>query len=132
MKTENTFDFSQMTISFSGIEMRKYRKEDGFYKSLILVGVVEGDLIELAQINYYKTKARNYACMWLSSPILSLYGVVGDYAGGYGYNKEHAAFEGCLDKMQIKTNGAFDDHKFLEGLACYLGVEKFKIVAANR
>lgn len=125
-----TFDFSQMYVG-STESLKSFRKESGFYKSLTLVALYDKEIRSFAEIRHYATKATNYCCVWIHSPVLGLYGQVGAKAGGYGYDRSESAFSGALNKFNIKTPSWCDGEAFLEDLANYLGLEVYSIILSN-
>lgn len=130
MTTKNTFDFSQMVVD-STTPMKDFRRENGFYKSLTLVGLHEKEIKSFAEIRHYATKATNYVCVWIHSPLLGLYGQTGGKAGGYGYDRSEAAFSEAVAKFNIKTPSWADQRVFLEEFAKHLGLNVYSVIETN-
>lgn len=131
MNTVNkSFDFSQMNVD-STQDMHGFRRENGYYKSLTLVALHDGEIKSFAEIRHYATKATNYCCVWIHSPVLGLYGQTGGKAGGFGYNRSESAFSSALAKMNIKTPGWADQRLFLGELANHLGLTVFSVIETN-
>lgn len=125
-----TYDFSNMVVT-SSADLRSARKEKNFYKAVHLVGVVDGEIRDLAQVSFYGTGKTNTAILWIHSPILSLYGSEVGKAGGYGYNREDAAFQEAVRNMGIGGAGYHTPRDFFEALAKYLGVSVYSIVESH-
>lgn len=131
MNTVNkSFDFSQMNVD-STESIRTFRKEKGFYKSLTLVALYGEEIRSFAEIRHYATKATNYCCIWMHSPVLGLYGQTGGKAGGYGYDRSESAFSSAVAKMNIKTPSWADQRVFLTELANHLGLSVFSVIETN-
>lgn len=125
-----TFDFSQMNVD-STESVGSFRKENGFYKSLTLVALYGEEIRSFAEIRHYATKATNYCCVWIHSPILGLYGQVGAKAGGYGYDRSEAAFSSAVNKFYIKRPSWSDQRAFLKEFAQYLGLDVYSVIESN-
>lgn len=126
----NGFNFSSLNVNTTD-NLQNYRKEKGFYKSLVLAGVYNDEIQTFAEIRYYRTQATNYACFWIHSPILGLYGQTGSKAGGYGYNREEAAIRNAAEKHGIITPAYCDDRKLLESFAAFLGLKTYTVIVVN-
>lgn len=124
-----TYDFSQMVVNSS--DLRTARKEKNFYKAVHLVGLVDNEIKDLAEVRFYGTGKTNTAVLWIHSPNLGLYGSEFGKAGGYGYNREDAAFQEAIRKMGIKGNGYHTPHDFFEALAKYLGVAVYSVIESH-
>lgn len=124
------FDFSQMNVN-SEESLKGFRKENGFFKSLTLVAMHEGEIKSFAEIRHYATKATNYACFWIHSPILGLYGQTGGKAGGYGYDRSEAALSEAARKHGIKVPSWCDQRVMLEEFAKYLGLSVYSVIETN-
>lgn len=134
MNTSNAaiknFNFSQMNVD-STESLKPFRKENGFYKSLTLVALHNNEIKSFCEIRHYATKATNYCCVWIHSPVLGLYGQTGGKAGGCGYDRSEAAFSEAVNKMGIKTPSWADQRNFLEDLAKHLGLEVYSLIETN-
>ena len=128
--TNSTFNFSNINVNNTE-SLKDFRKEKGFYKSLTLVGLHEGEIESFAEISYYATKATVYVCFWIHSPILGLYGKSGGKAGGYGYNRAEAALSSAAGKLNIGVPSWCDEKALLEEFAKYLGLEVFSVIETN-
>ena len=126
-KTAKKFDFSQVNVQ-SVASIAGYRRENGYYKSYTLVAVHDKEIKSFAEIRCYATKATNYACFWIHSPVLGLYGQTGGKAGGYGYNREEAAISEAATKHGIAVNGWCDPVELLSDLAKHLGLKTFSVI----
>lgn len=124
---EMKIDFSQMVVD-SSVNIGKHRKEKNFYKTIHLVGLVENEIRDLAEVRFYGTGSTNTAILWIHSPILGLYGSTYGKAGGYGYNREDAAFQQAVDAMYVNYTGYLAPRTFFERLAQHLGVSVFTII----
>lgn len=124
---KNAFDFSQMNVN-SEESLKGFRKENGYFKSLTLVGMYEGQIRSFAEIRHYATKATNYACFWIHSPILGLYGQTGGKAGGYGYDRSETAVSEAARKHGIKVPSWCDQTAMLEALAKHLGLGVYSVI----
>ncbi|UNA02761.1 hypothetical protein [Enterobacter phage vB_ExiM_F5M1E] len=124
------YDFSQMVVA-SSTDLRNFRKENNFYKAVHLVGLVDGEIKDLAEVSFYGTGKTNTAILWIHSPILSLYGSSAGKAGGYGYNREDAAFQSALRGMGIKSTGYELPRDFFPALAKHLGVDVYSIIESH-
>lgn len=123
----STFNFSALNVAND--KLMTYRKEKGFYKGLVLV-VMDGDnLREYAEIRFYRTAARNYACFWISAPVLG-HGQTGGMAGGYGYDRAEAALSEAARKHGI-TGDWFDARKLLEDLAKHVNAEIYSVIEVH-
>lgn len=129
MSNVKQFDFSH--LSAQSASLKGLRRDKGFYSAVSLVGLLEGKIKALAEIRYYRTPATNYACFWLHSPILGLYGQSGGKASGYGYGREEAARRIAAEAHGIVVNGWCDERLLLESFAEYLGVKTYEIIKAN-
>lgn len=119
------FNFSALNVS-NDPKLASFRKEKGFYKAIVLVGL-DGNRIEnYAEIRCYRTASRNYACMWISNPITG-YGQTGGMAGGYGYNREEAAISEAAKKHGIAGDW-FDGRELLESLAEHIGLKVYTTI----
>lgn len=125
-----TYDFSQMVVT-SSTDLRSARKEKNFYRAVHLVGLVDGEIKDLAEVAFYGTGKTNTAILWIHSPILSLYGATTGKAGGYGYNREDAAFQSALRGMGIKSTGYELPRDFFPALADYLGVKVYSVIESH-
>lgn len=125
-----TYDFSNMVVT-SSTDLRSARKEKNFYKAVHLVGVVDGQIKDLAEVAFYGTGKTNTAILWMHSPILSLYGSEVGKAGGYGYNREDAAFQSAVRGMGITGTGYHTPRDFFPALAKHLGVEVYSIIESH-
>lgn len=78
------------------------RKESKFYKQLtgLVYDTKEGRFLEAVEIRFYRTDARNYACVWCYSP----YTAGSAHAGGNGYDREGAAAESALKRAGISLD----------------------------
>lgn len=128
--TKSTFDFSKMVVE-STESLKGFRKENGYYKSLSLVGLHDNQIKSFAEIRHYATKATNYVCFWIHSPILGLYGQVGAKAGGYGYDRSEAAISQAARKFNIDVPSWCDQQTLLEELAKYLGLKVYSVIETN-
>ena len=124
-----TYDFSNMVVT-SG-DLGKARKQNNFYKAVHLVGLVDNEIKDLAEARFYGTGKTNTAILWIHSPILGLYGSEFGKAGGYGYNREDAAFQSALRGMGIKSTGYELPRDFFPALADYLGVKVYSIIESH-
>lgn len=128
--TTETFDFSQMNVN-SECSLKAFRKEKDFYKAYTLVALHDNEIKSFAEIRHYATKATNYACFWIHSPILGLYGQTGGKAGGYGYDRSEAAVSAAASKHGIKVPAWCDQRQLLEELAKYLGLTVYSVIETN-
>ena len=119
------FQFNNM-IAGNSDNLATYRRPNGYYKSLVLVAMFDGTLHEVAEIRFYRTKSRNYACLWLTHDMVG-YGQTGGMAGGYGYDREEAALSEAAGKHGI-TGDWFDGRRLLEALAAHLDFDTFKVI----
>ncbi|QQG33442.1 putative acetyltransferase [Pectobacterium phage PcCB7V] len=124
-----TYDFSNMVVT-SG-DLGKARNQNNFYKAVHLAGLVDNEIKDLAEIRFYGTGKTNTAILWIHSPILGLYGSEFGKAGGYGYNREDAAFQEATRKMGIKGNGYHTPRDFFEALAKYLEVAVYSVIESH-
>lgn len=124
-----TFDFSNMIV-VSG-DLAKARKTNNFYKAAHLVGLVDNEIKDLAEVRFYGTGKTNTAILWIHSSILGLYGSEFGKAGGYGYNREDAAFQEAIRKMGVTVGGYPVPSDFFEALAKHLGVNVYSIVESH-
>lgn len=122
-----TYDFSQMVVT-SSTDLRNFRKENNFYKAVHLVGLIDNEIKDLAEIRFYTTGKTNTAIFWMHCPILGMYGHTAGKAGGYGYNREDAAFMQAVEKMGVKFDGYATPRQFFEALAKHLGVKVFSVI----
>lgn len=127
---KNAFDFSQMNVN-AETSLKGFRKENGFYKSLSLVALHDGEIKSFAEIRHYATKATNYVCFWIHSPVLGLYGQTGGKAGGSGYDRSEAAVSEAARKHGIKVTAWCDQRQMLEALAKHLGLEVYSVIETN-
>lgn len=128
--TNKAFDFSQMNVT-SEHNLKGFRRESGFYKSLTLVAMHENEIKSFAEIRHYATKATNYACFWIHSPVLGLYGQTGGKAGGYGYDRSEAAVSQAACAHGIKVPAWCNEREMLEALANYLGLKVYSVIETN-
>lgn len=91
-------------------EVRKYRKENNFYRSLQLVcfnperiGKYSNGFSTVLNVRFYGTQAMTYCCIWGS--INKIYFHAGGKAGGYGYDRESAAFSEALTNAGFNVEG---------------------------
>lgn len=124
------FDFSAMNVDATE-SLKGIRKENNFYKAVHLVGMVDNEIKDLAEVRYYGTGKTNTAIIWIHSSILGLYGSSYGKAGGYGYNREQAAFEMAVNHFNIKTTGWVTDESFFEALANHLGVKTYSLIHSH-
>jgi len=124
-----TYDFSNMVVTPA--DLRNFRKDKNFYKAAHLVGLVEGKIEDLAEVRFYGTGKTNTAILWIHSSILGLYGSEAGKAGGYGYNREDAAFQSAVCSMGITGTGYHTPRDFFDALAKYLGVSVYSIVESH-
>lgn len=124
----SNFNFSALTVA-NDDKLANYRKEKGFYKSLVLVVLDGGAIRDYAEIRFYRTAARNYACFWISNPVLG-HGQTGGMAGGYGYDRAEAALSEAARKHGI-TGEWFDARKLLEALAQHIGAEVYSVIESH-
>lgn len=124
-----TYDFSTMVVTPA--DLRNFRKDKHFYKAVHLVGVVDGEIQDLAEVRFYGTGKTNTAILWIHSPILGLYGSEVGKAGGWGYNREDAAFQSAVRGMGIKGTGYHTPRDFFQALADYLGVKVYSIIESH-
>lgn len=128
--TNKAFDFSQMNVT-SEHSLKGFRRDSGFYKSLTLVAMHENEIKSFAEIRHYATKATNYACFWIHSPVLGLYGQTGGKAGGYGYDRSEAAVSQAARAHGIKVPSWCNERELLESLAKHLGLETYYVIETN-
>lgn len=122
------FNFSALNVT-SDSKLTAFRKEKGFYKSIVLVGLDGNRIADYAEIRCYRTAARNYACLWISNPITG-HGQTGGMAGGCGYDREEAAISEAAGKHGI-TGDWFDGRKLLESLAQHIGLEVYSVIESH-
>ena len=118
------FDFSCFSVSSD--DKLTARRKNGFYRAVSLVALVDKEIKEIAEIRFYGTPSRNYACFWLTSPLTG-YGQTGGSAGGHGYDREEAALSEAAGKQGI-TGEWFNAVNLMEALAEYLGLDVYKVV----
>ena len=87
-----------------------HRKEKHFYKDLSYfqkdTGSRTGFLLPAFTVRFYKTASRIYCCIWGQGMSAS------GSAGGYGYDRESAAFADAAEKLFI-----FDEN--ISGVGAY-------------
>lgn len=123
-----TYDFSNMVVTTA--DLRNFRKHKNFHKAVHLVGVVEGQIKDLAQVRFYGTGKTTTAILWINSPILGLYGSEVGKVGGR-YTRDDAAFQNAILGMGIKGTGYHTAENFFEALAKHLGVSVYSIVESH-
>lgn len=124
----SNFNFSGLNVAQDS-KLISYRKEKGFYKALVLVVLDSGAIRDYAEIRFYRTAARNYACFWISNPVIG-HGQTGGMAGGYGYDREEAALSEAARKHGI-TGTWFNPRELLESLAQHIGVEVYSVIESH-
>lgn len=122
----SNFNFSSLVVTSNDIA--RFRKDNGFYRSLVLVGAVDFQIKEYATIRFYRTKTRNYACFWMHNEYG--FGQVGAVAGGYGYDREEAALSSAARLMGI-TGDWFDAKQFLKAFADHLHLVVYDVIEAH-
>jgi hypothetical protein len=66
----------------------KHRRENGFHKSIIVCGIVDGEIRELIDCRFYWPGTVCYCCLWTH---FGNWNNGSGYAGGYGYCKLSSA-----------------------------------------
>lgn len=124
----STFNFTNM-IAARDEKLASFRKENGFYKAFVLVGLDDNQIKEYAEIRFYATKSTNYCCVWLHSEKTG-YGQTGGKAGGYGYDREEAALSAAAAKHGISGQW-FHAQSLLSALADHLGLTVYSVISSN-
>lgn len=86
---------------------RNYGNEKELVGAYTVHGRINGEMREVVTARAYMGRSRNssmvYASIWVHAPDVCTSGH--DTAGGYGYHKESAAFEGAISKAGIELYG---------------------------
>jgi hypothetical protein len=86
-----------------GINGKAHRKENSFYKSLQIVGFKDGQFNQPLDVRFYGNGQTVYCCLWGS--IGNAYFNGSGKAGGYGYDKQSAAFSNALQSAGFSVDG---------------------------
>lgn len=122
----NKFNFNNLNVNTTQ-KLDKFRKEKGFYKAVVLTGLHDNEIKSFAEIRLYRTASTNYACFWIHSPVLGLYGQTGGKAGGYGYDREEAAINNAALEHGISGEWC-NGRNLLEALANHLGLKVYTVI----
>ena len=120
-----------------GIQARAHRKENNFQQQLTLVAVYKRELVEIAQLRIYGTKAANYACLWVNDRKTQMYCSGSGKASGYGYHRPSEAVRDAFNSAGIYLNqdisgrGEQAINEALTALGKKLGYRKTNIIEAH-
>lgn len=114
----------------------KFRKENNFTSGYKVLNFEEkncnGNFVEAIDVRFYNTKSTSYCCLWITANAVGVDTRGSGCAGGYGYNRQSAAFEEAINNAGIfnfPSFGGSGDNKFvLESLCKMLKIKKFQIV----
>lgn len=121
------------------------RKENHYYKSLVLLAPFAGEVVQIAELRYYGTGSKNYAAFWLHShydkgtkkhQAINWASGTGN-AGGYGYDRESAAAHYAIKASGVELSDPVDGRgdsavrDALLSIARYLGYKKPLIISTH-
>lgn len=117
-----------------GINAKAHRKENKFYKSLQIVSfLTDRGFNQPLDVRFYGSGQTVYCCIWGS--IKGTYFNGSGKAGGYGYDKESAAFEDALQSAGFNVSGLSATGQNEEAINIIatdlMSLEAFTIVRAN-
>lgn len=116
-----------------GINAKSHRKENSFYKSLSLISFKDNQFSEKLIVRFYGSGQTVYCCVWGSINGNHFNG--SGKAGGYGYDKESAAFSEALQSAGFEVSslaGTGQNEEAINFIAKELmNLEAFTIVRAH-
>lgn len=117
-----------------GINAKAHRKVNNYTGGLKLISfdTDKKQFVETLDVRFYSTNAMTYCCVWGS--------IKGEYfngsgnAGGYGYDKESAAFSNALQSAGFNVSCLYatgQNELAVERIAQLSGLENYTIVRVH-
>lgn len=111
-----------------------HRRDRGFYTGYKVLSLDSENVKEILDIRFYCPSSQVYCCVWLRDDKNKIWFSGSGIAGGYGYDRESAAFANALESMGVKVRGVsgagmnYAGEKAINEIIEILGYEKTYIV----